>query len=153
MKKLYKLLSLTLCFVLSTYTLPVFAAASELSNLNSELLIKIELTDSDMQTIVGGTGSVDATMSEYIRYDPTRAPIAEAVVSNRSTISLPYILEVMDINGVSLEVLASGTLAVGETKIISGVATVANRSSVRVKVGGDVGLVAVDSAYLITKRQ
>ncbi len=153
MKKLHKLLCLFLSFVLSTYTLPVFAATVELSSLQSEMQVKIELTDSEMQTIVGGTGSVDATMSEYIRYDPTSAPKAEAVVSNRSTISLPYILEVMDINGVSLEVLASGTLAVGETKIITGVATVANRSSVRVKVGGDVGLVAIDTAYLITKRQ
>ncbi len=99
MKKLHKLLCLFLSFVLSTYTLPVFAATVELSSLQSEMQVKIELTDSEMQTIVGGTGSVDATMSEYIRYDPTSAPKAEAVVSNRSTISLPYILEVMDING------------------------------------------------------
>ena len=57
----------------------------------------------------------------------------------------------MDFNGASLEQLATGTLAPGETKIISGTATVLNKSSIRVKVAGANGLVAVDTAWLLTR--
>ncbi len=149
MKALRKIMCLVLCFALSSYTLPLFAATAAVQ---SESLVRIELTDQEMQKIVGGTGSVDATMSEYIRYDPKVAPIAQAVISNRSNISLPYVLEIMDLNGNSLEVLVSGTLAAGETKIISGSGSPGiNKGSVRVKLGGDVGIMAIDTAYLITQ--
>lgn len=126
MKVLHKFMSLVLCLSLTAFSLPVLAA--------------------------GASGSVDATMSEYVKFDPTKPPIAEAVVSNRSNITVPYILEVMDINGVALEELASGELEPGETKIISGSATVLNKSSVRVKVGTTGGLQAIDTAWLITRR-
>ncbi|VAW98375.1 hypothetical protein MNBD_GAMMA22-2473 [hydrothermal vent metagenome] len=130
MKALRKIMCLVLCFALSSYTLPLFAATAS----QAESLARVELTDQEMQKIIGGTGSVDATMSEYIRYDPKVAPVAQAVISNRSNISLPYVLEIMTINGVSLEVLASGTLAAGETKIISGSGSPGvNKGSVRVK--------------------
>ena len=147
MKVLRKGLYLMLCLTISTYTLPVYAAGL----LSGEEKLKTELTDQEMQHAVGA-GNVDATMSEYVKYDPNKAPIAEAVVSNRSLLTVPYILEVMDLNGAPLEELASGTLAPGETKVISGTATVRNKSSVRVKVGGGNGLVAIDTAWLITKR-
>ncbi len=150
MKALRKIMCLVLCFALSSYTLPLFAAVAS----QAEVLTRVELTDQEMQKIVGGTGSVDATMSEYIRYDPNVAPVAQAVISNRSNISLPYVLEIMDFNGKSLEVLASGTLAAGETKIVSGSGSPGvNNRSVRVKLGGDVGIMAIDTAFLITKRR
>ena len=126
MKVLYKFVSLVFCLSLSVFSLPALAA--------------------------GVSGNVDATMSEYVKFDPTKPPIAEAVVSNRSTISVPYILEVMDINGLALEELASGTLEPGETKVISGSATVLNKASVRVKVGRVGGLQAIDTAWLITRQ-
>ena len=148
MKVLRKFLHLVLCISLSTYTLPVFAASS----LQSEEIFKTELSDKEMQLAVGGSGSVDATMSEYIKFDPTKPPVAEAVVTNRSNISVPYILEVMDMQGVSLEELASGTLQPGETKVISGTATVADKSSVRVKIGHTYGPSAVDTAWLTQRR-
>lgn len=148
MKAIRKFLYLVLCVSLTTYTLPVFAVNS----LQGEEVYKTELSDKEMLTLVGGSGSVDATMSEYIKYDPNLPPVAEAVVTNRSNISMPYVLEVMDMQGVTLEELATGTLAPGETKVISGGATVANKSSVRVKIGHTYGPSAVDTAYLITRR-
>ena len=146
MKVLRKFMCLVLCLSLSTYTLPAFAAVS----LSGEEAFKAELTDMEMQLLIGA-GNVDATMSEYVKFDPTVPPIAEAVISNRSIISVPYVLEVMDINGVTLEELASGTLVSGETKVISGTATVANKHSVRIRVGGPFGLEAIDTAWLITR--
>ena len=149
MKAIRKFLCLVLCLSLSTYTLPVLAAGS----MQSEEVVKIELTDIEMQKAIGGSGNVDAVMSEYVKFEPGKPPIAQATVTNRSNISVPYILEVMDINGVALEELASGTLVPGESKVISGTATVAIKSSVRVKVGGNIaGLMAVDTAWLITRR-
>lgn len=146
MKVLRKFMCLVLCLSLSTYTLPVFAAVT----VTGEEAFKAELTDMEMQLLIGA-GNVDATMSEYVKFDPTVPPIAEAVISNRSIISVPYVLEVMDINGVTLEELASGTLVSGETKVISGTATVANKHSVRIRVGGPFGLEAIDTAWLITR--
>lgn len=149
MKVLRKFLCLVLCLSLSTYTIPVLAAGS----VQSEEVVKIELSDGEMQKVVGGSGSVDAVMSEYIKYDPNQRPIAQATVTNRSNISVPYVLEVMDYQGVTLEELASGTLVPGESKVISGVATGANISSVRVKVGGNIaGLTAIDTAWLTQRR-
>ena len=148
MKVLHKFLSLVLCLSLTTYTLPVFAVES----LQSEEIFKVELSDQEMQVAVGGSGSVDAVMSEYVKFDPNKSPVAEAVVTNRSNISVPYTLEVMALNGAPLEELASGSLAPGETKVISGIATVINKSSVRVKVGQAYGPKAVDTAWLITRR-
>ena len=147
MKALRKFLYLFLCVSLTTYTLPVFAVTSL-----QEEAFKMELSDKEMQTLIGGSGSVDATMSEYVKYDPNLPPVAQAVVTNRSNISMPYALEVMDMQGVTLEGLASGTLAPGETKVIQGTATVANKSSVRVKIGHDYGPSAIDTAYLVTRR-
>ena len=148
MKSFKKLMCIVLSLALSTYTLPVLAGSS----LQSDEQYKVELTDAEMFSLVGGSGNVDAVMSEYVNYDPHKAPIAEATVTNRSNITVSYVLDVMDINGVSLEQLATGTLAPGESKVISGTATVQNKSSVRVKVGGTAGLVAVDTAWLVTKR-
>ena len=152
MKVLHKYICLLLCLSMSTYTLPVFAAASLAGTAQAETVFKTELSDQAMQMLVGGSGNVDATMSEYIKYDPNLPPVAQAVVTNRSTITVPYVLEVMTMQGESLEELASGNLAPGETKVISGIATVADKSSVRVKVGQSYGPSAVDTAYLITKR-
>ena len=148
MKILRKIICLVLAASLSTYTLPVLAASS----IQDNEIRKTELTDEQMLHFVGA-GNVDATMSEYVKFDPTLPPVAEAVVSNRSLISVPYLLEVMDINGVALEELASGTLAPGETKVISGTATVQDKNSVRVTVGGAFGLQSIDTAWLITKSQ
>ncbi|MCW8901665.1 MAG: hypothetical protein OQK75_06895 [Gammaproteobacteria bacterium] len=150
MKMFKKLMCMVLSLALSTYTLPVLAATSSPSS-HGEESYKIELKDAEMMLIVGGSGSVDAVMSEYIMHDPNTAPIAEATVTNRSNITVSYTLDVMDISGTSLEILTSGSLAPGESKVISGTATVADKSSVRVKVGGTAGLVAIDTAYLLTK--
>ena len=148
MSAIRKCLCLILCLAMSTYTLPVFAAASHAG----EEILKMELTDDEMRLAVGA-GNVDATMSEYIRFEPNTPPVAEAVVANRSLLTVPYALEVTDTNGAVLEELASGTLAPGETKIVSGTATVANKSTVRIRVGGvGNGLQAVDTAYLSTRR-
>ena len=144
MKSFKKLICVVLSLALSTYTLPVFAGSS----LQSDEQYKIELTYAEMFSSVGGSGSVDAVMSEYIRSEPNKPPIAEATVTNRSNITVSYILDVMDYNGLSLEQLATGTLAPGESKVISGTPTVASKHSVRVKVGGTAGLVAIDTAYL-----
>ena len=148
MKTLRKFLYLVLCASLTTYTMPVFAVTS----MSAEQAYKTELSDQEMQTLVGGSGSVDATMSEYVKYDPNLPPVAQAVVSNRSNISMPYVLEVMDMQGVTLEELASGTLAPGESKVIQGTATVADKGSVRVKVGHNYGPSAIDTAWLVNRR-
>ena len=147
MKMFKKIICVVLSLTLSTYTLPVLAASS----LQFDEQLKIELTDAEMLSMVGGSGNVDAVMSEYVKYDPNMPPIAEATVTNRSNITVSYVLDVMDLNGVSLEQLATGSLAPGESKVISGTATVQNKSSVRVKVGGTAGLVAIDTAWLQTK--
>lgn len=148
MNILRKYLCLMLCLVMSTYTLPVLAAGIQ----TSEEMLKTELTDEQMQHAVGA-GNVDATMSEYVRFDPTQKPVAEAVVSNRSLLTLPYVLEITDTNGVALEELATGILAPGETKVVSGSGTGTNVSTVRITVGSaGSGLVAIDTAYLKTQR-
>ncbi len=152
MSRLRKFFCLMLSLSIFSYSIPAFAIVNS-TTLASEAVM-FELTDEQMLQAVGGSGNVDATMSDYVKFDPGIPAVAEAVISNRANISVPYSLDVVDFNtGNVLENLDSGTLAQGETKLVKGTPTIANRSYVRIKIGNpSLGLEAIDSASLQTIR-
>ena len=120
MKKITKAISLIFFGVLSVLSLPAFAA------------------------------DVEARMLEYAVVEPNTPAVASAVITNRYTRSLAYSLDAISLQGDVLEVLTTGVLLAGETKIISGTsASRFNRSVVRVKVGDpDRAVSAQDVIYL-----
>jgi hypothetical protein len=143
MKAWRKCVSIVLSVCVSAYTLPVFAGSAA----TADQYAKVELTDAQLNAAVGGNGSVDATMSDYT----VAGSKATAVIANRIGLDVNYSLYTTDTDGVVVETLASGTLAAGQAKIISGTPSVGSEYSnwvqVEVKHLGVPGLSSVDSSW------
>lgn len=140
---LRKCMSLILCPCISAYSLPSAAYTLESNN----QIVKFELTDEAMSKALGANGSVDATMADY----KLGGTIATAVITNRFSLDCNYEMNLVDTNGVVQEVLASGTIAAGATKLITGTPPVggtANRYiQARIYHPGLPGLEAIDASW------
>ncbi len=138
MKKLRKSLSLLLCLCIATYTSPVFAFATVKGDFS-----KVELSDAALDQAVGGSGSVDATMSDY------SSGQASAVLANRSTLYCTYALSTVDINGTILETFKTGSIAPGEALVVAGTPTDPTQKFIQARVWspGIPGIEAKDSSF------
>ncbi len=113
MHTLRKYLCYVLSLCMSISSLPAFAQhAVPLP----KGLQKVELTDTALAAAVGGSGSLDAVMTDY-KLGGTKA---EAVVANRTNLYCDYQLNLVDLNGVIVQTLASGTLAPNKAAVIKG---------------------------------
>ena len=138
MNKLRKLLTVLLCFCMSCYALPGFASISSFEESEE---ITVNLSDAEMNEIVGGNGSVDANLSDY---KAVGGP-ATATFTNRTAMYSKYSLDATGINGNVIEVLASGTLAPGEVILATGTPTEsANTIMARIYIEGVPGLKSQD---------
>ena len=139
---LRKFLSVMLCVCLSMGYLPAYA----FSQSQETLFEKVELTDLEMEKIIGASGSVDVTMSDHTRInDPV-----QAVLANRTSLYYNYTMEVTRSNGEVLEVIASGQLPSGTAALITGNPTLSDGSyqyvRTRLYTSGVPALEAVDSS-------
>lgn len=143
MNKLRKHISLWLCICLSVYSLPSLAYTS---NDNNEF-VKVELTDSMMGQLYGASGHVDAQMADY----KVAGSLAEAVLANRSTLYCQYTLNVIDVNGLVLETLASGTLETNAAIIVTGTPTVIDNAIIQARLwnNGVPGLESKDTSWAL----
>lgn len=140
MKTIRKLLAVYMSLSMAVYVLPSFANTAEAATTTV-------LSDAALAGAIGGLGSLDATLAN----DYTDASPATAVVTNRTTGQASYALESTDASGNQVIVLASGTLAPGESRVISGTPP-AGRNAVgwtiraRVFIPGIAGQLAQDTS-------
>ena len=125
MTPIRRFIAMFACVCMSFCTTPVFAYSAAAQESSS----KVQLSDAEMQSLVGANGSVDATMADYSVAGST----ATAVLANRTSQYLSYTLDVVDLNGTVLETLAEGSLAGNEAIIVSGTPTVQNNKYVRAR--------------------
>lgn len=123
MKKLRKFITALLCLCMTCYSLPSFAISGQSVDTGVSI---IELSDAEMDKLVGANGSVDADVSDYKVYSGQ----AKAVFANRSTLPCSYTLDATDINGNVLEVLESGIVAPGEAIVAVGTPTASNVNTI-----------------------
>jgi len=141
---LRKYLSLVLCLCVSIFNMPVYASTS--SNAAEEEYVKVELTDAAMSKAVGA-GQVDATMVDFHKGDSQ----VQAVVVNRSTtLDCTYELNLVNVNGVVLQTLTSGSLPMGSAKLISTPTPVTDADIFQVRLwnGGVPGLESKDTSWV-----
>ena len=140
MKEMKRFLAVFLSVCMSCYTLPVFAAQSNVAN-SSEAAVIVSISDQQMIELVGGSGGVDAKVSDY----PSAGEDASAVIVNRSSsLTLPYSLVGTDIGRNVTEVIASGSLSPNTAIIVNGPVTSPSTYVLQAKIGGT-GIRALES--------
>lgn len=138
MKKLKRFIAIFLSICLSTYTLPSFAAQPGVVEAAQAEII--EITDMQMSNLIGAAGHVDAKVSDY----PIGGEDAEAVIVNRSGLTLPYSLVGTDIGRNVTEVIASGNLNPNQAVIVGGPVTNGATYVLQARIGGT-GIKALES--------
>jgi len=96
-----KCISLILCPCLLAYSLPLYAVPATVEP------VAVEITDETMSQIVG-SGNLDVTMSDY-KLGGT--PANAKVVNRSATLIASYEMNLIDVNGVVIQKLTSGTLS------------------------------------------
>jgi len=144
LKNVRKLITLLVCASMSVYAIPSFASVELTSK---DEIVKVELSDSEMNEAVGANGSVDATLADYT----VAGSKATAVFTNRFTTgTVSYSLDVVDTNGNVLENLAMGNIGVDSSILVSGIPTVTTNNKyiqARIWHAGLLGLESRDSSW------